>query len=192
MRSKDAVFIWRFVLLVFSSAADWKLDEPAWSGRMKITAKGKMAFIKLEDKNTGKWSGISLQLCGVGEALCMHLNPVGKVYVFKDAGTRISASNVTMLSIRVSKLWRNFLFFIFQWLSVPLNKCEGMIDLVLRNPSRFSHKTEWDSLIVYKTATCLFGMQLKQVSKSCRHIASHLYFRDLHREHSGKGLQQNS
>ncbi|XP_034022434.1 adaptin ear-binding coat-associated protein 2 [Thalassophryne amazonica] len=35
-------------------AADWKLDEPAWSGRMKITAKGKIAFIKLEDKNTGE------------------------------------------------------------------------------------------------------------------------------------------
>lgn len=35
-------------------AADWKLDEPAWSGRMKITAKGKMAYIKLEDKNTGE------------------------------------------------------------------------------------------------------------------------------------------
>ncbi|XP_075893409.1 adaptin ear-binding coat-associated protein 2 isoform X1 [Nelusetta ayraudi] len=35
-------------------AADWKLDEPAWSGRMKITAKGHLAFIKLEDKNTGE------------------------------------------------------------------------------------------------------------------------------------------
>ncbi|XP_040058929.2 adaptin ear-binding coat-associated protein 2 [Gasterosteus aculeatus] len=35
-------------------AADWKLDEPAWSGRMKITAKGKLAYIKLEDKNTGE------------------------------------------------------------------------------------------------------------------------------------------
>ncbi|XP_062257750.1 adaptin ear-binding coat-associated protein 2 [Platichthys flesus] len=35
-------------------AADWKLDEPSWSGRMKITAKGKIAFIKLEDKNTGE------------------------------------------------------------------------------------------------------------------------------------------
>ncbi|KAM9813683.1 adaptin ear-binding coat-associated protein 2 [Neosynchiropus ocellatus] len=35
-------------------AADWKLDEPTWSGRMKITAKGKVAFIKLEDKNTGE------------------------------------------------------------------------------------------------------------------------------------------
>ncbi|KAI9522851.1 hypothetical protein NQZ68_032413 [Dissostichus eleginoides] len=38
----------------FSSAADWKLDEPSWSGRMKITAKGKIAYIKLEDKNTGE------------------------------------------------------------------------------------------------------------------------------------------
>ncbi|XP_056614941.1 adaptin ear-binding coat-associated protein 2 [Triplophysa dalaica] len=35
-------------------AADWKLDEPAWSGRMKITAKGNIAYIKLEDKNTGE------------------------------------------------------------------------------------------------------------------------------------------
>lgn len=35
-------------------AADWKLDEPAWSGRLKITAKGKKAFIKLEDRNTGE------------------------------------------------------------------------------------------------------------------------------------------
>ncbi|XP_073700338.1 adaptin ear-binding coat-associated protein 2 [Garra rufa] len=35
-------------------AADWKLEEPAWSGRMKITAKGKVAYIKLEDKNTGE------------------------------------------------------------------------------------------------------------------------------------------
>lgn len=41
-------------VLYLPSAADWKLDEPAWSGRMKITAKGHMAFIKLEDKNTGK------------------------------------------------------------------------------------------------------------------------------------------
>lgn len=50
---------------LFLSAADWKLDEPAWSGRMKITAKGKMAFIKLEDRNTGKPPGLSLQLTDV-------------------------------------------------------------------------------------------------------------------------------
>ncbi|XP_017542363.1 adaptin ear-binding coat-associated protein 2 [Pygocentrus nattereri] len=35
-------------------ASEWKLDEPAWSGRMKITAKAKIAYIKLEDKNTGE------------------------------------------------------------------------------------------------------------------------------------------
>ncbi|KPP62108.1 adaptin ear-binding coat-associated protein 2-like, partial [Scleropages formosus] len=35
-------------------AADWKLEEPAWSGRLRITAKGKVAFIKLEDKTSGE------------------------------------------------------------------------------------------------------------------------------------------
>ncbi|KAL7837029.1 hypothetical protein SRHO_G00267400 [Serrasalmus rhombeus] len=37
-----------------AGASEWKLDEPAWSGRMKITAKAKIAYIKLEDKNTGE------------------------------------------------------------------------------------------------------------------------------------------
>ncbi|XP_062385368.1 adaptin ear-binding coat-associated protein 1 isoform X1 [Sardina pilchardus] len=35
-------------------AADWKLDAPDWSGRLRITAKGKVAFIKLEDKVSGE------------------------------------------------------------------------------------------------------------------------------------------
>ncbi|KAF0024174.1 hypothetical protein F2P81_022976 [Scophthalmus maximus] len=35
-------------------AADWKLDAPDWSGRLRITAKGKVAFIKLEDKISGE------------------------------------------------------------------------------------------------------------------------------------------
>ncbi|XP_051245687.1 adaptin ear-binding coat-associated protein 1 [Dicentrarchus labrax] len=35
-------------------AADWKLDTPDWSGRMRITAKGQVAFIKLEDKISGE------------------------------------------------------------------------------------------------------------------------------------------
>ncbi|XP_066546894.1 adaptin ear-binding coat-associated protein 2 isoform X2 [Amia ocellicauda] len=35
-------------------AADWKLDEPAWSGRMRITARGKVAYIKLEDRTSGE------------------------------------------------------------------------------------------------------------------------------------------
>nr|XP_060614817.1 adaptin ear-binding coat-associated protein 2 [Anolis sagrei ordinatus] len=35
-------------------AAEWQLDQPAWSGRMRITAKGKAAYIKLEDKTSGE------------------------------------------------------------------------------------------------------------------------------------------
>ncbi|NXD88057.1 NECP2 protein, partial [Halcyon senegalensis] len=38
-------------------AAEWQLDQPAWSGRLRITAKGKVAFIKLEDKTSGKEEG---------------------------------------------------------------------------------------------------------------------------------------
>uniref|UniRef100_A0A8C3SMD3 NECAP endocytosis associated 2 n=1 Tax=Chelydra serpentina TaxID=8475 RepID=A0A8C3SMD3_CHESE len=41
--------------VVFSHrAAEWQLDQPSWSGRLRITSKGKMAFIKLEDKNSGE------------------------------------------------------------------------------------------------------------------------------------------
>lgn len=35
-------------------AAEWQLDQPAWSGRMRITAKGDVAYIRLEDKNSGE------------------------------------------------------------------------------------------------------------------------------------------
>ncbi|XP_020637688.3 adaptin ear-binding coat-associated protein 2 isoform X1 [Pogona vitticeps] len=35
-------------------AAEWQLDQPAWSGRMRITARGNVAYIKLEDKNSGE------------------------------------------------------------------------------------------------------------------------------------------
>uniref|UniRef100_A0A3B5MYI6 Adaptin ear-binding coat-associated protein 1 n=1 Tax=Xiphophorus couchianus TaxID=32473 RepID=A0A3B5MYI6_9TELE len=35
-------------------AADWKLDAPDWSGRMRITARGTVAYIKLEDKVSGE------------------------------------------------------------------------------------------------------------------------------------------
>ncbi|KAJ8334369.1 hypothetical protein SKAU_G00400080 [Synaphobranchus kaupii] len=35
-------------------ASDWKLDAPDWTGRMRITAKGKVAYIKLEDKVSGE------------------------------------------------------------------------------------------------------------------------------------------
>ncbi|CAL8290266.1 unnamed protein product [Merluccius merluccius] len=35
-------------------AADWKLDSPDWTGRMRVTARGKVAYIKLEDKISGE------------------------------------------------------------------------------------------------------------------------------------------
>uniref|UniRef100_A0A2I3I029 NECAP PHear domain-containing protein n=1 Tax=Nomascus leucogenys TaxID=61853 RepID=A0A2I3I029_NOMLE len=36
------------------TASDWKLDQPDWSGRLRIISKGKTAYIKLEDKVSGK------------------------------------------------------------------------------------------------------------------------------------------
>ncbi|KAL8198245.1 UNVERIFIED_CONTAM: Adaptin ear-binding coat-associated protein 2 [Gekko kuhli] len=35
-------------------AAEWQLDQPAWSGRMRITSQGKVAYVKLEDKTSGE------------------------------------------------------------------------------------------------------------------------------------------
>uniref|UniRef100_A0A8C5QXS2 Adaptin ear-binding coat-associated protein 1 n=1 Tax=Leptobrachium leishanense TaxID=445787 RepID=A0A8C5QXS2_9ANUR len=35
-------------------ASDWKLDQPDWTGRMRLTSKGKVAYIKLEDKVSGE------------------------------------------------------------------------------------------------------------------------------------------
>jgi len=38
---------------ILFSAAEWKLDEPDWTGRLKVSAKGHDLRIKLEDRNTG-------------------------------------------------------------------------------------------------------------------------------------------
>lgn len=38
-------------------AAEWQLDQPSWSGRLRITAKGQVAYIKLEDRTSGKGTG---------------------------------------------------------------------------------------------------------------------------------------
>ncbi|XP_070314863.1 adaptin ear-binding coat-associated protein 2 isoform X1 [Odocoileus virginianus] len=35
-------------------AAEWQLDQPSWSGRLRITAKGRVAYIKLEDRTSGE------------------------------------------------------------------------------------------------------------------------------------------
>lgn len=42
----------RFCLLC--RAADWKLDQPDWTGRLRVCAKGKECYIKIEDKTSGK------------------------------------------------------------------------------------------------------------------------------------------
>jgi len=34
-------------------AADWKLDEPDWTGRLRAVSKGTEVVLKLEDSNTG-------------------------------------------------------------------------------------------------------------------------------------------
>uniref|UniRef100_A0A8C5MFY9 NECAP endocytosis associated 2 n=1 Tax=Leptobrachium leishanense TaxID=445787 RepID=A0A8C5MFY9_9ANUR len=47
-------------------AAEWQLDQPAWSGRLRITARDKKAFIKLEDRTSGKELGSSIYSGCVG------------------------------------------------------------------------------------------------------------------------------
>lgn len=42
-------------------AAEWQLDQPSWSGRLRITAKGQVAYIKLEDRTSGKGWGEGLR-----------------------------------------------------------------------------------------------------------------------------------
>ena len=54
-----------FWFLHFDRAADWKLDQPDWTGRVRVCAKGKECYIKIEDKNTGEYYntlGIQLAL----------------------------------------------------------------------------------------------------------------------------------
>ena len=44
----------RVCVCVGPRAADWKLDAPDWTGRMRVTARGKVAYVKLEDKISGE------------------------------------------------------------------------------------------------------------------------------------------
>lgn len=43
-------------------ASDWKLDQPDWTGRLRVVAKGKTLSIKLEDKNSGNYSYLMLEI----------------------------------------------------------------------------------------------------------------------------------
>ena len=47
------LFKWK-LFFVNHRASDWKLDTPDWTGRLRVVAKEKELFIKLEDKNSGK------------------------------------------------------------------------------------------------------------------------------------------
>ncbi|XP_065552371.1 adaptin ear-binding coat-associated protein 2 isoform X2 [Lathamus discolor] len=52
---KPAVHVYRLPPRASNrGAAEWQLEQPAWSGRMRVTARGSVAFIRLEDKNTGE------------------------------------------------------------------------------------------------------------------------------------------
>merc|ERR1712137_850312 len=35
-------------------AADWDLENPSWTGRVRVTGKGEQAFVKLEDRASGQ------------------------------------------------------------------------------------------------------------------------------------------
>lgn len=62
-----------------SRAADWKLDAPDWTGRMRLTARGKVAYVKLEDKISGKREGDRTWLLYTGTSLCgllFHQSPL--------------------------------------------------------------------------------------------------------------------
>ncbi|XP_009320155.1 PREDICTED: adaptin ear-binding coat-associated protein 1 [Pygoscelis adeliae] len=41
-------------MMFYLVASDWKLDHPDWTGRLRVTSKGKTAYIKLEDKVSGE------------------------------------------------------------------------------------------------------------------------------------------
>ena len=43
-----------YLVLFAYRAADWKLDQPDWTGRLRIVTLGGKCFIKFEDKITGK------------------------------------------------------------------------------------------------------------------------------------------
>lgn len=45
-------FIFKYIL--YFRAADWNLQEPTWTGRMRLVSQGDSITIKLEDKVTGE------------------------------------------------------------------------------------------------------------------------------------------
>uniref|UniRef100_A0A452EA77 Adaptin ear-binding coat-associated protein 1 n=1 Tax=Capra hircus TaxID=9925 RepID=A0A452EA77_CAPHI len=56
-------------------ASDWKLDQPDWTGRLRITSKGKVAYIKLEDKVSGDLLVTLYHIKDIG------MLPVGRILI---------------------------------------------------------------------------------------------------------------
>lgn len=63
-------FINNFIFKFCIRAADWNLQEPQWTGRMRLVAKGDDLIMKLEDKTSGelfakcpidKYPGVALE-----------------------------------------------------------------------------------------------------------------------------------
>lgn len=55
--SKHEAFVYKIPARVSNRgyrAADWKLDEPDWTGRLRVVSKGNDLVLKLEDANTGE------------------------------------------------------------------------------------------------------------------------------------------
>lgn len=44
----------KVVFVCYYRAADWNLNEPQWSGRMRMVAKGISCIVFLEDKTNGE------------------------------------------------------------------------------------------------------------------------------------------
>lgn len=62
--------LYNFINMGVHRAADWNLQEPQWTGRMRLVAKGEELIMKLEDKASGelfakcpidKYPGVALE-----------------------------------------------------------------------------------------------------------------------------------
>ena len=62
--------------LFFDRAAEWSLDAPDWTGRMRVVAMQKQLSIKLEDKNSGVVVFLKLKyyilLLSIYHSYCLH------------------------------------------------------------------------------------------------------------------------
>ena len=61
--TKWIYIILRILHCFLCRAADWKLDQPDWTGRLRVCAKGKECYIKIEDKTSGKL--LKFQVCNL-------------------------------------------------------------------------------------------------------------------------------